>query len=175
MVAPTYTYTAATSGDEIGYFYGSTAGFTNMIGLWVNGSQLGSFALNNHTSQFGDWFDFGHVNAGDTLVFALRVVNDGYTVSSDPSMNSDGINHAYTTSFAGETRSDVMIPGGTFVAFEDLRAPNSDLNYNDEDVVFSNVAASAVDPTATPEPASILLLGTGLVATAFGIKRRKRA
>lgn len=173
--APAYTYTAAASGDEIGYFYGSTAGFTNLVGLWVNGSQVGNFALNNHTAAFGDWVNFGHVNAGDTLVFALQVVTDGYVISSDPGMNSDGINHAYTTSFAGETRNGVTIPAGTFVAFEDLRQPGSDLNYNDEDVVFSNVAASPADPTVTPEPASALLLGTGLAATAFGLVRRKRA
>ena len=70
-VAPAFTYTAATTGDETGYFYGSTAAYVNWIGVWANGTQLGAFALNNHTSKFGKAFDFGHVNAGDKIVFAL--------------------------------------------------------------------------------------------------------
>src|SRR5438270_358475 len=86
-LAPANSYTAATSGDEIGYFYGSTAGYTNFIGLWVNGSQVGNFSLDNHTSKFGDLVNFGHVNAGDSIVFALQVQTPGYNVYSDPAMN----------------------------------------------------------------------------------------
>jgi PEP-CTERM motif len=174
IVAPAFTFTAQSSGEEVGYFMGSTAGFTNLIGLWVNGKQLGSFALNNHTSQVGDSVDFGHVNAGDTLVFALQANDGSYVVSSDPSMNSDSISHVYTSSYTGGTENGVTIPAGTFVAFEDLLSPGSDLNYNDENVVFSNVAATAADPTATPEPASMLLLGTGLAGTALVAAKRKK-
>lgn len=173
-VAPTYTFTAATSGQEIGYFYGSSAGDIDLIGVWDNGKQLGTFALNNHTSTFGESFDFGGVTAGDTIVFALEDTARGYTVYSDPAMNSDGINHTYTTPFAGGTKGSATIPAGTFVAFEDLLMPHSDLNYNDEDVVFSDLAAAPFALT-TPEPGSLLLLGLGLLGTGLGLARRKRA
>ena len=160
-----------------------------MVGLWVNGQQQGGFALANHTSSaygttastFGQAFDFGHVNAGDVLTFGLQVSpeyvypNSGrapYLVTSDSTLNKDHINHTYTQSFAGETRNGVTIAPGTYVSFEDLLIPNSDLNYNDENVVFSNVTASMADPT--PEPSSLALLGLGLVAGGFGVFRKRR-
>ena len=173
-IAPTYTFTATTSGDEVGYFYGATAGYTNWIGVWVNGTQLGGWALDNHTSQVGDWVDFGHVNAGDTIVFALKANGGSYVVSSDPTMNKDGINHVYTTAFPGGTKNGVKIPAGTLVAFEDLMYPHSDLNYNDEDVVFSNLTATFDPAVVTPEPGSLALLGTGLAAVSLGLVRRKK-
>lgn len=174
-VAPTYTFTATTTGQEVGYFYGSTAGDTDLIGVWVNGVQLGTWALDNHSSKFGESVDFGTVTAGDTIVFALEDTTRGYSVYSDPSMNADGINHTYTTAFAGQTKGGATIPAGTFVAFEDLLLPHSDLNYNDEDVVFSDLTATPDPTTTTPEPSSILLLGMGLAGTGFGLFRRKRA
>lgn len=173
-VAPAYTYTAQNTGDLVGYFYSSTAWDTDLLGVFDNGVQLGSWALDNQTSKKGDSFDFGHVNAGDTLVFALQDTTQGTTVYSDPSLNADNTNHTYTGVYHGTPK----IPAGTFVGFEDLLAPYADWNYNDEDVVFANIAATPgdpSDPTATPEPSTIALLGMGLVGTAFGLKRKKRA
>lgn len=168
-VAPAYTFTATTSADEIGYFYGSTALYNNMIGVWENGVQIGSFALDNHTSTFGESYDFGHVTAGATIVIGIEVLTKGYDVYSDPAMNSDGVNHVYTEPFAGDAKKGVTIAPGTFISFEDLLLPRSNLNYNDEDVVFSDLTATAV----TPEPATFLLFGTGLLATVAGATRKR--
>lgn len=162
-VAPGDDFTATRSGDEIGYFYGSTALYDNVIGVWAGGVQLGSFALNNHTSTFGQAVDFGHVDAGETLVFAIEVLTRGYTVYSDPEMNLDGANHVYTTPFAGQTKKGVTMAAGTFVSFEDLLLPRSNLNYNDEDVVFSDVTAMPI----VPEPGSLYLLCAGLALTSL--------
>jgi hypothetical protein len=60
-----------------------------------------------------------------------------------------------------------MIPAGVYLGFEDQLATISDLDYNDEDVVFSNVGM-----TANPEPMSFVLFGTGLLA--LGLFRRKK-
>jgi hypothetical protein len=40
------------------------------------------------------------------------------------------------------------IPVGTFVAWEDLPFPASDFNYNDLNLVFTNVSVSVPDPIA---------------------------
>ncbi len=166
-IAPPAVFEATQSGDVVAYFYGSSALFTNRVGLFDNGVQVGQWALQDHTSSFGDSYDFGHVQAGDTLVLALEVRDTHYKLYSDPSMNPDGINHVYTTAFSGETRGRISIPAGTFVGFEDSLLSFSDLNYNDEDFVFENVA----DPTA-PEPGSLLLMISG--ALVLGLVQAKR-
>jgi len=79
-------------------------------------------------------------------------------------MNSDGVNHVYSTDFGGNS----LVPAGTFVAFEDLQG-GGDLNYNDENFVFTNVSTS----NGVPEPGSLALLGAALAGLAVA-RRRKR-
>jgi hypothetical protein len=124
----------------------------------------GILGLNNHTSPHGLALNFGTVNAGDTLVFEMINLSPGGVGPwySDKSLNSDGVNHVYSTNFGG----DIAIPAGTFVAFEDL--PNGgDFNYNDETFVFTNVS------TTVPEPATLLLAALGLGV--MGLLMRRKA
>jgi len=160
----TYTFTATSTGTITAYFAGSTAAYTNDLTMLVNGTLSGLEGLNNHTSAYGQAFNLGSVNAGDTIVFKLVNLSPGGIGPwySDKSMNSDGVNHVYATTFSG----DSFIPVGTFVSFEDL--PNGgDFNYNDEDFVFTNVSARV----STPETGSVMLLAIGLGMLACG--RRK--
>jgi hypothetical protein len=168
-ITPFVTFTAVSSGDLMAYFYDSGATFNEDLGLFVNGVQQGGYALEDHASSFGDSVNFGHVNAGDDIVFALRVADTNYTLYSDLFGNPDFVSHVYTTSFAGETRGDITIPAGTFVGFEDSLLPFSDFNYNDEAFVFTNVSSTVV----TPEPGSPLLLAGGALVIALGILRKK--
>jgi hypothetical protein len=180
----TYSFTAAATGDVVAYFAGSTASYENQLGLLVNGVQQGGFGLDNHLSKLGQSYDFGSVNAGDTLVFVLHNLSLGMDAFSDPSMNTSydfdgsvGHQHIYSTPYTATAPIISTIPLGTFVSFEDLRFPDSDFNYNDEDFVFTNVATNNVPPpSAAPEPSSLALLGTAAASFAgyFGWRRRKQ-
>lgn len=160
----TYAFTAASTGDVVAYFWGSTAGYTSTLSLLVNGVDTGISGLDNHASAYGDALNFGSVNAGDSLVFRLNVLSTGDSWYTDTGLNYDGVNHVYSTNFDG----DAVIPVGTFVSFEDLPF-GGDFNYNDEDFVFTNVR----DQNAVPEPFSALLVGAGLLGVAA--LRRKQA
>lgn len=160
-MATAHHFIAAETGDLVGYFSGSSAAYDSQIGVFVNGVQLGGYGLDNHSSTLGQSFDFGHVNAGDSIVFALNVLSEGYKLYSNTALNSDGANYAYATAFSGSGG----IPAGIYVGFEDQLATISDLDYNDESAVFTNVAIN-------PEPVSFVLFGTGLLA--LGLFRRKK-
>jgi hypothetical protein len=165
--ATSHHFIAVESGDLLGYFYGSSAAYDNQIAVLVNGTQLGGYGLDNHSSTVGQSVNFGHVNAGDSIVFALNVLSQGYKLYSNTALNSDSMDHAYATVFSGQTNGGVTIPAGVYVGFEDQLATISDLDYNDEDIVFTNVAI-----TTNPEPVSFVLFGTGLLA--LGLFRRKK-
>lgn len=189
-VAPTVPLTATATGDVVGYFVGASAGGTDYVRLVdTTSGYVSKFLLDNQSSALGSSVDFGSVSGGDGLVF--QIVNsdvegnkdgtdfgappmpfdpnaqvNGYVMGSDPAYSFDGYNHAYVTSYSGNAA--LGVPAGTFLGMEDLPYPAFDLDYNDVEFVFTDVSAAAV----TPEPDSALLLGTGALALAFGIRRR---
>jgi len=151
----TYTFTAAADGDLVAYFAGSTAGYSEDLGLLVNGVDTGLYGLPNHTTPVGTSFNFGPVSAGDELVFFIRVFTIATTWYSDKALNSDGANHVWSTAYGG---GDFGIPAGTYVAFEDLPKGGSNNNYFDETFVFTNVRTSV---PGIPEPATWAMMIIG--------------
>jgi hypothetical protein len=163
----TYSFTAQSTGAVSAYFLGSGASYDESLGLLVNGAQLGAIGLENHTTPYGTELTFGNVNAGDTLVFFIKVSNTNETYYSVAGMNDDHANHVYSTTYGGD--ASAAIPAGTYVGFEDLAANVADWNYTDEQFSFTNVATAP----SVPEPANagLLMAGLGLL----GVVARGRA
>jgi hypothetical protein len=167
----TYSFVAGMSGEVGAYFIGSSAGFTSIAGLLVNGVDTGITGLQNHTSSPGDFLSFGNVNAGDVLTFYIKVLTSGEQWFTDSSLNTDG-NRQHVYAVTPYTGGDFGIPVGdyTYLGFEDIRDPSSlnigiDYDYNDIEYAFSY--------PAVPEPATwaMMLVGFGLVG--FSMRSRK--
>ena len=179
----TYSFTASTTGEIIGYFAGSGAGWDEQVGMMVNGKAPTAFGLDDHSSAIGASFDFGHVNAGDSLVFVLQANgNPGKFAYSDATLNGPydslpvGTNHVYSTSYTDGSLGHA-IPAGTYLAFEDLPTSWSDHNYFDDTFVFTNVGTqfSAGGASAVPEPAgwALMILGVGGIGAALRSRRAR--
>jgi hypothetical protein len=156
--APASSFVASSSGELRAYFTGLSGGFTNLLGVRINGVD-GALGLDNHASAYGDSFVLGNVTAGDTLVFFIDVNAGTARYYSDPALNSDGVNHAWAAAYAG----DAQVPAGINVAFEDLPG-GGDFNYGDHSFVFQ--------VSAVPEPAGWALLLGGVAG--LGALRRRR-
>lgn len=183
----TYTFTATANGPVTAYFAGSTAGWTESLGMEVNGVVTSSGVFSNHITSVGTSATLAEsVTAGDILTFFIDIATSPHQarVYSNPSLNTGnyvGQNHVYSAPYTATeniistgapARADnnytlplsARIPAGTFVSFEDEPYASSDLNYNDEDFVFTNVS-SAQTINAAPEPmvaSSVLALLAGL-------------
>lgn len=170
----TYSFTAASTGHVIAYFAGSEAGYEEEVGLLVNGVDTGTYGLNNHSSVVGQFLDFGVVPAGATLVFVDKIISGSSdTWFSDVSLNSDGVQHVYSTDYtaSGNPNLGGGIPAGIYVGFEDLTPAHGgtpDFDYNDVQFVF--VLPQEV---GVPEPGTLALLGAGLIVLGFARRRSK--
>ncbi len=186
QLAPANTFTAVADGPVVGYFAGgyyadTASSFDDSVELWdVTQNTFSGFLLPNHGSVIGAPVTFLSVNAGDALVFILNDVTTGeYEASIDnggipTAWSRDGYNHAYSTAYDGSSPIPGLPDGltGIFIGMEDISVPDSDLNYNDETFVVTNVAINNDPPAVTPEPSTFVLLGTGLLGAAGALRRR---
>ena len=181
QLAPANTLTASATGTIMGYFAGSDAGDNDTIELWdTTQNTFSGFLLPNHSSTVGAPTTFLSVNAGDNLVFILSndstgQLEDSVNNNGTPStFSTDGYNHAFTTLYTGGISGLPVGLTGTFVGMEDLAVTGlnpltgSDLDYNDDTFVFTDIASTA----PTPEPSTFALFGTGLLGAAGALRRK---
>lgn len=174
-IAPQVLTYATSSGGVNVYFDGSSANFTDYVQVYdVNTAYNSGDILNNHTTALGAEVTVGtsagQINAGDQLIFYIDSPEGLF--ASIASYSSDGVNHAYITTYSGGTIGSSTVPVGLYVGLEDEVNGSSDFNYQDDTFVFTGVSAPSV--AATPEPSSLFLLGTGALSLAGAIKRRLR-
>ncbi len=163
-------YDFADPNSRVQIFGGAdTAGATRKISIsatgqvYVNNSLKASFADN----KFGYYLDSISNNTGGL----------GGVFYSDSGLNTDGqFDHMYAYQGEGDKVKLPNQPVSTWstskyvLAWEDLRAPYSDSDYNDFVVMVASVQPTAA---AVPEPGTYLVLGIGLLLAATMARRSR--
>ena len=116
-----YTFTATNSGDVTAYFAGSSAGYTEYLGVEINVGFSPGRVMRFPTTvpRLVTRSITARQRAGDTLTFVIDAVTTvGGFVSSDPSQNvsydssgTDGRYHVYATPYTGNGVGSPVYPG----------------------------------------------------------------
>jgi len=148
-------------------FVGSDATFDSFLFLAAPDLQ-GPFFF-NHATPPGETATLGSFTLGAELVFGLRVLSSGDDFFTGPaSRNADGVVHAQASSWPG---TPAIPTRGVLIGFEDVFG-GGDRDFNDFRFVVSNVRI--VEAAPVPEPSTLLLVGTGIVALARRASKNRR-
>jgi PEP-CTERM putative exosortase interaction domain len=164
----------ATGPDVWVKFFGGDAEYSSSLFYICGvGSSCEQLLYKNTNGPRNNQVKLDHTFAiGEEVLFKLFIGNTNDAWYTGPaSNNDDNAVHFATAVINDETnRATYSTVGG----FEDLRG-SGDHDYNDVMFEFANVSTTA-PVTATPEPATIVLMATGLCAVGlFARKRRRRA
>lgn len=151
---------ADTANEVFGWYSINNPGQYQIL---FNGSTAAGTTVNfTPTAQYGLFFYNGTSGADDLFL-------------SDSDLNSQITNLFSNPSYVGAVDTDIQhfavfqqSAGNYYIGVEDLPSSNSDLDYNDMIIKLDTA-------TATPEPSTVLLLGSGLLAVGAVRFRKMRA
>ena len=144
---------------------GATTGSQVTLSIWADGSVV--------IGGTDTGIDFAGNDFGYYLDSTARFADGGGFFYSDTDLNTDGLDHMAAYQGQGDLVQILPYSAGLWqageyvLAFEDLRYSWADRDYTDFVVMVESVT-----PNPIPEPATMFLLGLGLVGFA-GVARKK--
>jgi len=160
--------TARTANNAFGWF--DTLSPNSLHQIFAGGTAVGTSATFTPSADYGFYFttcEAGSPTCTSLVVWETEASKNHFSGSNTLVDTSD----QHFTAF-----EQTATPGSEvfWLGMEDLRfgAP-SDRDYNDM-VVRLQYQGAPIPPTSVPEPSSMMLLGSGLLAVSIGIALRRR-